>query len=57
MPESGTLFFVPKGATVQGLLCKRAEIVAEAIHKDNAYVYVCRLRGLEEGVEAALGGS
>jgi benzoyl-CoA 2,3-dioxygenase component A len=39
---------------VQDRLRRRAADVAELLRKDKTHIYVCGLRGLEEGVEAAL---
>jgi benzoyl-CoA 2,3-epoxidase subunit A len=39
---------------VQDRLRRRASEIAELLHKDSSYIYVCGLRGLEDGVEAAL---
>lgn len=40
---------------VQDRLYKRSELVAELLRGDRACIYVCGLRGLEEGVEVTLG--
>jgi benzoyl-CoA 2,3-dioxygenase component A len=32
---------------------KRAEDLADLVRRDTAHVYVCGLRGMEEGVEAS----
>ena len=40
---------------VQDRLHKRSELVAELLRGNRACIYVCGLRGLEEGVEATLG--
>jgi benzoyl-CoA 2,3-dioxygenase component A len=39
---------------VQDLMRERAATVAELLRDDNTYIYVCGLRGMEEGVLAAL---
>jgi benzoyl-CoA 2,3-epoxidase subunit A len=39
---------------VQDRLRRRAADVAELLRKDKTHIYVCGLRGLEDGVEAAL---
>jgi sulfite reductase alpha subunit-like flavoprotein len=39
---------------VQDRLRRRASEIAELLRNDRSYIYVCGLRGLEDGVEAAL---
>ena len=39
---------------VQDRLRQRAADIADLLRKDKTHIYVCGLRGLEEGVEAAL---
>ncbi|MCS6997593.1 MAG: benzoyl-CoA oxygenase, partial [Casimicrobiaceae bacterium] len=39
---------------VQDLMRERGPAVAELLRDDNTYIYVCGLRGMEDGVLAAL---
>ena len=39
---------------VQDRLRRRTDEIAQLLHKDKTHIYVCGLRGLEEGVESAL---
>lgn len=38
---------------VQDAIRERSPAVAQLLHDDNAYVYICGLKGMEAGVEAA----
>jgi benzoyl-CoA 2,3-dioxygenase component A len=43
-----------EGEYVQDRLRQRADEIAELLRKEKTHIYVCGLKGLEDGVEAAL---